>query len=452
MKSYQAGASNWKDFTVFSFLKWIVGILVVLILAVVSLVLLGVIQISGGSNVSIVESASLSGGQDNYSYCGVTETFDEAVRCLNADDKVFAADEHRMVATAMQSLFENRLESAVADLAAFAEQTPYTERYEIVRDLLSSLLVATSDWDTISALASDTTASHYVGPSALGLAESFGDGPEPSVSFSRKQISMPLKSLRTGQPAIDVTIEGKEFRFLLDTGAGVHVIASDIAEKLGVSAGGEGVSAGTSTSQETQLGPAILPKLEIGDIIFENTPVAIINHRNLEFGFGPIKLVDIDGIIGWPFFAEFAVEFDYEKDVVTIARPEAKCVESDFFWYGYPVVRAETSDGIPLLFGLDTGAQGMSLYMHMVDRLNIPTTDKKETTVVGAGGAEKVSENQVEDMTIVLGGKELALEAPTASHSLLDLPVHLDGIISASGIGAQKIKIDFPNGCFEIVY
>lgn len=438
------------DKAMLSILKWIVGALAVIVLVAIALMYFGVVSITGGSNITIVGSNLIS-TDSTKSYCVEIASLDEAVRCLSTNASVMSDAKYQVVITAMIALQENDLESATTHLASFAKQNPFSEQYAIIGDLLSGLLVARSAWNEIIELASDKSTMEYIGPSAKELGAVFGSAPQAKVHKAETLTTRPLRPIRTGQPAVDIVVDGKKFRFLLDTGAGVHVVASDVAEALNIrTVDGDSIAAGTSTSQQAQLTPAILPEMKIGDLIFENTPVTVIDHKSLEVGLGPIKLVDVDGIIGWPLFAQFAVELDHTNRTVTFSQNASNCTSDNFFWYGYPVVRAETNEGTPLLFGLDTGAQGISLHNQMVDRLKISTFGDKESTVIGAGGAEKVAERQLDDLKLTLGGKVLMLEAPTASPSLLDLPIRLDGIVSSNGIGAQKVDIDFPNGCFQI--
>ncbi|NAS31486.1 hypothetical protein GTQ40_10920 [Flavobacteriaceae bacterium R38] len=92
---------------------------------------------------------------------------------------------------------------------------------------------------------------------------------------------------------IPVTIEGKTYRFLLDTGA-PNLIRSSLKNIIKTSEVKE-ITIKDANNKTGDLGITTIPAIEIGGVVFENTTTLVHNIKENDLLFG---CLNVDGIIG----------------------------------------------------------------------------------------------------------------------------------------------------------
>jgi len=157
------------------------------------------------------------------------------------------------------------------------------------------------------------------------------------------------------QVVVQLTINGRGYDFLLDSGASGIFIDSDEIDKLGLKTFGP--------AQQTPYGKwvpsfALLPQLRVGEISMNNVVVnSSPGWRN-----NPDVGTDIVGAIGYDFLANAVVTIDYEKGAVTATSPFFFVPPADAL-----ALQAEFDEGVPYIpvqvgqtqadhFILDTGS------------------------------------------------------------------------------------------------
>ena len=202
---------------------------------------------------------------------------------------------------------------------------------------------------------------------------------------------------------MQVKIHDKTYRFLLDTGAGLSVISSSLAEQLAIHPiDSNRLSAFTATGS-VQTSPAVIPELKAGPVIFYNQPALIIDSAQLEFRlFEIITLYKIDGILGWPILAGMDIEIDKRNKKLTIRKPTGRTVsESNLFQInGIPTAVFHDATGNELLFNLDTGANHSLLrpdFLKVYPDMSF-TSNKKH--LWGVGGYQAMETKEIKSFTI----------------------------------------------------
>ena len=119
---------------------------------------------------------------------------------------------------------------------------------------------------------------------------------------------------RLGLIILKVDIAGKEYDFVLDTGA-PSIISKELAKKLDLSNITE-QKVGDSQGEDSNLGFTTIEKLSISDINFLNTG-AVIADLNQSQEVGCLK---IDGFIGSNLMRKAIWKFDYQNQIITITN------------------------------------------------------------------------------------------------------------------------------------
>ena len=109
---------------------------------------------------------------------------------------------------------------------------------------------------------------------------------------------------------LDVWINGKQSRLLLDTGASGITISSQIASQAGLTQVATLQVGGIGDKGEVPGQLAYANSVQIGDMEFHNCPLFIMEHFPR----------DTDGIIGADVFSQFLVELDFPNSTLTLSR------------------------------------------------------------------------------------------------------------------------------------
>ncbi len=171
--------------------------------------------------------------------------------------------------------------------------------------LLRTLLFYQSSWQELLELDSlSTTDSEN---DDLLLPRAFRSLPKEEFTFQRSSCTLPIRFTASGVPTVEVKVNGILKKFLLDTGAGLSVVSSKVAQECRVHPITDQTSeAGTSTSLRVKIQPAAIEELKLGDISINNHPAITIDQKDLQFTLlGIFTVMKIEGIIGWNAIKKF---------------------------------------------------------------------------------------------------------------------------------------------------
>ncbi len=289
---------------------------------------------------------------------------------------------------------------------------------------------------------------------ALALARAWAAAEPETLHFPDAPVDLPARIGLPGTPEIEVSVNGVQKRFLIDTGAGFTVIASDFAEASGVQAAGdEKAEAGTSTSVRVPIRPAVIREMKLGGLTIQNHPCIIIDRRDLEIKIlGFIRILKIDGIIGWNAISRMDMTLDYREKRVVIRKPvPSDRGEPNFFWLGYPIVKASTASGLPFHFGLDTGANTTHVSNAGLSKVDTAGVKMKKTRTGGAGGRiETAMAQEVPVAAFQIGGQAVTFRKIRRGKADFASFFVLDGILGSDAAKNGVMRLDFTNGRFEL--
>ncbi len=254
-------------------------------------------------------------------------------------------------------------------------------------------------------------------------------------------------------PTIDVFLGDQgPFRFVVDTGAGLSVVASHVAERCGVRTLAEAKAYGAGGSALIPIDLARLEELRIGKIPIRNVPVAVVESRRLEFELRQLdEPLRLDGIIGLPLLREFSqVRLDFATGQLRLSYGPRASLEST----GHPIsfvkdqlyVEVQTAEEEPLHFFVDTGANVSSITDQGLARITVDPDDLRtsEKSVFGAAGQKQV-EQEFSPVELRLGERRFQRPAliveTTDAHQRRR--VRRDGVLGSDLMEAACVDFDF---------
>lgn len=141
---------------------------------------------------------------------------------------------------------------------------------------------------------------------------------------------------------------------------------------------------------------ALLDSLEMGTIVLENVPVAIMPDDKMRFLVNDKREFKIDLLLGANLLKEFSIDFDFARSRVRFTRlsllDRRPGPDQNLFIDGFrPVVRAAVNKHGWYMFVLDTGSEVTFLNERQIAALpiNMFTPRMHNATLQGLGGAKK---------------------------------------------------------------
>jgi hypothetical protein len=221
------------------------------------------------------------------------------------------------------------------------------------------------------------------------------DRPVDATTFApltpRALIKGPVQTVplieRNGHVGVTVRVAGRDWFFLLDTGAQGIVVDTSVVALAGILPEGRLEVLGATRSGG--LGLATLPSIEIGSSSIDGLAVSV-----LDLGASSMGRLHADGILGYPFFASALVELDFAKHVMRFGPPGSFVPRGERIELDVDRELAEASlaaNGVTAPFIIDTGNSGeMFLYQPFVDaHASLVPVSTSASVTYGLGGTNK---------------------------------------------------------------
>lgn len=194
------------------------------------------------------------------------------------------------------------------------------------------------------------------------------------LAFQSGPASIRIPFRRVGRLiAVQAIIEGQKGIFFVDTGASKLVLNNQYFEGVYRV---QGIVGGGTTGQFSDVSRRIVDTLQWDNFIFTNYPADVIDLKHLE----DTKNIQVFGLIGYDVLKDFEIFFDFESSQLVLTRldkagekkdslsvPEMPVDSVDFDLRRYVIILNGEVNGVPVKFGLDSGAE-LNLLHHKIDR------------------------------------------------------------------------------------
>ncbi|MCF7922156.1 MAG: retroviral-like aspartic protease family protein [Candidatus Marinimicrobia bacterium] len=381
----------------------------------------------------------------------------EAMQNLDFYDSSTYADssEERQFSAALQLMLSGDYDSAETRLEHLVETSSDSLFLKHAGSLLSGIYMLSYNWEDMIKL-DHLLPGGLDDMNSISMVKAWATQPPEKIHYRLEPLIVPSKKSIAGTPKISVWVNGVEQTFWIDTGAQFTVLSSDIAEICNVKPLVEKTSTvGTATDKNIELWPGMIKELKIGDLVFENHPVFIIDQEDLEFRILKIiKILKIDGILGWNAIQKLRLEINNVENSIGIQKPEKRdWGMRNFHYLTQPFVTVQDTMGVPLEFFLDTGANKTSLYAPALAYFDTTHAQRSTAFVGGAGGSQKVKQLQLAKQSLVFGKTRIDFPEIQGASPLGDSEddfMLFDGIIGSDIASNAILTLDFQNGWCEL--
>ena len=386
---------------------------------------------------------------------------DIAVLDVASAEKAAESVDERTFVFALRTLMSSDPEGAAVAFGAL-----YSSASDVIvrgraRVGLTMALSWTSDWprlarvttnvDSAFADAAEVERQASVERWALALA----DVPAPTVYVPDEPIVLPMRRSAFGTPVITVKVNGRPHEFWLDTGASMTLLSAEVALESGVYLAAPDTLALGVVAGHIPARAVIIDSLDIGPVKARGQSAAVVERRMLRLDrrmvHGQMESIPIDGVIGTDLLRRMDVELDAGAGTMTIRKPRHNPnAKRNLYWIGYPVVKLVTRDGRPVLFGLDTGAEGTYVTTALLRKLPRTKVAARRMTMGGLGTGRERTEWVARDIALSDGDYAISFRNAPVTPDRHWTFVVFDGVIGSDVALATRMHLDFSNGVFDI--
>jgi len=385
----------------------------------------------------------------------------EALADLHPNEAVLAArtPSEKAFAQSLGRLMEGDLDSAERGFGKLRRAANDSIIRAASRVIYTATLQYQEKWGVLAALrteSSEPRADRTDRASIERWAAAFKDVPPKSLTFNSQSAVMPMSVSEVGTPLVPVRIAGKAYNFWLDTGSSMTMLSSDVAQDLNVvPIGPDTLEIVTSTGRVTA-NPGLIPEMQIGQVVVRNAPAMIVTESMMRISEPrPIDKgtrMKLDGIIGFDIIRQLDLEVDYGEGTLRVRNPanSRHIIDRNMFWVGLPVVRLTSTEGIPLHFGLDTGAQLTFVTETLLDKLQLSAPRTESRRVGGLGGEISLRAPVLPDLRVLVRGFPILFKSAVVRAPVYQVLASLDGVLGGDIWNSGIVRIDMTNGIFAV--
>jgi len=360
--------------------------------------------------------------------------------------------EQQYFVNGLQLMITGRSDTSAQIFECLMENTRDSLMQASCADILKWHYTYANRWDRLVEMDSQLPAG-LDQDNSIEFVKAFQQAPAEVYHYPDQPCLIPTELSISGSPVIEVTINGHKQNFWIDTGAELTVISSDIAETCGIAPLHEkDTMIGTSTDINVGTRPAVIRELKIGDLTVANHPVWIIAKKDLEIKlFKVIKIIKIDGIIGWNLIQNFHLEIDYQNLTTTIKKPEpTEVAERNFHFVCVPFVSMTDTLGNPFNFFLDTGAGSTSLYQPEIAKIDVSDAKTSKAIIGGAGGTQRIKQSVIPNEAFILDNYRINFKTIDSHGDGQNYFFYFDGCAGSDLFKNGTLVLDFYNGRCEL--
>ena len=385
----------------------------------------------------------------------------EALSELHPPDAIASArtPSEKEFAEALGNLMSGDLEKAEQRFGTLRRSATDSLIRAASRVIYTATLQYQEKWEALAALKNEPSQSKADRTDKASIelwAEAFRNVPPKTYTFRSASARLPMLVSAVGTPLVPVKIGDKVYNFWLDTGSSLTMLSSDVARDLNIAPIVSDTLEIVTSTGRVKANPALIPQLEIGQLVVRNAPAMVVDESMMQMRepkpIAQSPHVKIDGIIGFDIIRQMDIEVDYSENSMRLRNPATSRPDADrnMFWVGLPVIRLTSTDGIPLHFGLDTGAQLTFVTETLLDKLQLEAARIESRRVGGLGGEISLRAPVLPDLRVLVRGFPILFRGAVVRAPVYQVLSSLDGVLGGDVWNSGIVRIDMTNGVFAV--
>lgn len=263
-------------------------------------------------------------------------------------------------------------------------------------------------------------------------------GSQCEMVVYQQTFELPLKKNIFGLYIVSVYVNGKKFRFLLDTGAQISGITQKCFTHLQLQAQ-QHLSIGSIGGTEKSL-PTTIVDLQFGGCMFHRKGLIVLDDQHFGLRIGNINLLGCDGILGWDILSLVDFEIDDISKTLRVSKNRLKLNHPNMIVGGFPLIYTKDRHGKVLLFGFDSGSKVSWIHMPFAQKNG--WEKEKDVSMMGFGvhGLEKMNIEMVKDVEVYVDRAKIQLSHVISGRCELFDTFTYDGIFGNEICKGRRIR------------
>ena len=264
-----------------------------------------------------------------------------------------------------------------------------------------------------------------------------------SSAQNKPVFSIPF-TLVDNRPFIEVKIKQHTFHFILDCGAD-YGLETQTAKLLSQKLTNPTMMGGGAGANKVQVFSTVVDTAKIGPVNVLGQEFTVVDMSEIK---NNLHLPYLDGIIGYHFMKDYAVQFDYQHNVINFYKSYSAPSPVPFTMYDGQIPKFDaTIDGIPATVIVDTGDRtAFTLFNHFAIKNDIIKKYKLSDTTItgyGLGGPIYARTFRLKDLRM---GSAHVINAPSRIPMMKTgafADTNIDGSLGGGVLRNYKFTIDY---------
>jgi len=263
------------------------------------------------------------------------------------------------------------------------------------------------------------------------------------VAQNKPAFSIPF-TLVDNRPYIEVKIKQHTFHFILDCGADYGLEATT-AKILNQKLDHKSMMGGGAGANKVPVWTTIVDTAKIGPVNVIKTSFLVVDMSEIK---NKLHLPYLDGIIGYHFMKNYAVQFDYPKHIINFYKAYSAASPVPFTLYGGSIPKFKAIiDGNNAIVIVDTGDRtAFTLFNHFAIETGLIKNYRLSDTIItgyGLGGPIYARRFSLKQLQI---GKTKVTNVPSRIPMLKSgafADTNIDGSVGGGVLKQYKFTIDY---------
>ncbi len=274
--------------------------------------------------------------------------------------------------------------------------------------------------------------------------------PAGEMIFAEGESTLPASFNYGGSPEIEVMVNGKIKKMLVDTGCTHSIISEAVAGECRVKRIGVEMPMldSNNKSESSELG--YIEDLSLGNLSLKNQPILI--SKNLSIKLGGLTVYRIDGIIGWDILQKLCVKISWKNNYLRLS-PSRKTANTpgNLEALTHPFVTLQNEQGVYFYLHFDTGAMRTELFSKSLSKINQQAISTQAQISLGVHSVSKKRAQKIKNQKFALGDKSFLFnQLSCTSERMFSGFVELDGRVGVDLFRKGAIEFDYGSG--QIIY
>ncbi len=279
----------------------------------------------------------------------------------------------------------------------------------------------------------------------------FTDVTQVSVSKLMDKFEMQLHMNGFSLYIVEIEIQQKRYRFILDTGAQVSGILSTHQQLISATLIDTKIDVKSVGGTIKKLDTILLKEYFVGGLKINNHTLVVLDDNDFNKHKFMNHMMKFDGILGWDILQHIDFEIDAKHARFKILKILDKQVNRNMIVSKLPLVLVSGKDERLTLFGIDSGASSSWLNETYTKNANYTLGNIKKTHQLGVFGLEKMNTQFVRDSQYHFYHHKISLAYTRIADTEVLCKYHLDGMFGNEIFDKKRIQFINSKGVVRIL-